>query len=419
MIDFFLRFVLRNRLFPEYEAGIKKALEVCKIARHELPATSVVGKALPDDFSEGCVTLMGRFSQAVFAVSSLLEETSDGAEPEAKKRKLDEPDEPQGLKEFKASVGQSNLEFIDANVDHEAEMTKTAVADNVDVNGVEVAPGKGWGTIDGASGTWNIADIGAGGDQVNSNGWGANDDGGWGTGGWNTEVENTWYSPPKNQLLPLLGPTVLPLTHTTGLMERSVRRIVKVVPPSAEGAVPKAKGKKGKGQEIPAAAAVEDELERRLGYMVMAPWVKIGNHVASDIVTPSFLPDSRGAVVHVPDKIKHPDTATAPALATDGPPPFDPTKDEIVVPLDPETLAKLTVGMGVNGTWIQLARREPGVVDGSETPSVGPVEWNRDKTNRKLGGPGKNAEPTKWWYMEQLHAVLCSFHIDRYYPDQD
>ncbi|KAH9011099.1 hypothetical protein EDB83DRAFT_2530432 [Lactarius deliciosus] len=63
----------------------------------------------------------------------------------------------------------------------------------------------------------------------------------------------TWDVKPPT-LLPLLGPTVLPLTHTTGVVEQSTRHIVRVDPPRVPHLL---------AQNVPAAEAVKENLARR------------------------------------------------------------------------------------------------------------------------------------------------------------
>ena len=59
LLEFFLKFVLRHRIFPEMEKSIKKAIAVAEVARKELPHTFVLSKNVPDGFSEGCKLLFG------------------------------------------------------------------------------------------------------------------------------------------------------------------------------------------------------------------------------------------------------------------------------------------------------------------------------------------------------------------------
>ena len=61
----------------------------------------------------------------------------------------------------------------------------------------------------------------------------------------------------------------------------------------------------------------------------------------------------------------------------------------------------------VEATWIQLARADPSV----------PMEADEALSNpfaprKREGGPGEPLAPTKYWYMEEVLAVLPSFHTE-------
>lgn len=270
-----------------------------------------------------------------------------------------------------------------------------AVADNVDINGIEVVPTSGWG---------NISELNT---DVNNdiNNWG-DSGGGWGEtiGGWDAsdvngpDAADDWLPTYQKSLTDLLGPTVFPLTHTTGVMERSTRRILKVVEAPQKGVASKKKKTRSP------AGAVEEELESRTGYVVFGPWKKVGNDTRSDITPPIVLPDSRG-----PTTLDDPETSPPPKPDAHI---HDPEKDEITVLVEPKTAGKLkdAVGMGILASWIQIAR--------IDTEATG--EWaGFKKGGEKKGAVGVNGQTTKWWYMEQVMATFVSFHTDRYYPDQD
>ena len=401
MIQFFLEFVLRNEVFSEYTTEFKKALEACKLARIELPHTDVMGKALPGKFNDGCVALFGDLANkhvnTGFDFGIATQEDRD-----SKRRKLDGEDE-KDLQQFKETAKEANLQFIDGasdNVDHDVEMVKDAVADNVDINGADAMPVSPGGDATHADGgvtsSWGNIDT--------TNGWATDPDQdttGWApviesTGPWGSNVHG-WFGDIKKGVFEVMGPTVFPLTHTTGIVEDSVRRIAKITPPS-KSYRSSSSSKKSKRTPHPA-EAVEGEFPRRLAQVVMAPYKRNGNHVNSDIVTPSILSDSRGATTAEP---------SSPAIDKPGvPKPHDPLQDEITVLFDEETAEKLKEGMGIRGTWVQLVR-----IDTSNTEPE-PVGME------KKGGPGWNGQPTKYWFLGKALANLVSFHTDKYYPNQD
>ena len=65
LVRFFLNFVLRNRVFPELEKPLRKAVAVTETASRELPQTFVISKAVPEDaFSKGCELLFGSMTDS-------------------------------------------------------------------------------------------------------------------------------------------------------------------------------------------------------------------------------------------------------------------------------------------------------------------------------------------------------------------
>lgn len=408
LIGFFLRYLIRNRIFPEEEVGLKRAFDLCEKAKAELPGTFNVGHALPDAVSASFEALngeMGNRSKTIVVdvggsqngESESEADTSD--QPDAKKRKV-EADAPEEAREESAAAA------IDPNaIDHDSIALQDAVQDNVDINGEEVQ--------DSAEGENSWAGAWDTGIEESTTGWGRSVDA--------VDASSAWAVPKESRLFELLGPSMLPYTHTTGVVERSVRKIEKIIRPQPVPAK--------KRRNLTPAEAVEEELAQRLGVVVFTPWVRVGNHVASDIVAPEILPDSRGRVV-VPvltaaermnyGLLNGPPPPPPPNDADSPYPAFDPRRDAVQVLVDPDTLDKLApyVGMGVLATFVQITRKtEPGD-DVDVRPEWWDQKWhNRDANQR--GAPGKNGEPTPWWYMESLMFVLTSFHADKYFAEQD
>ncbi|KAH8096655.1 hypothetical protein BXZ70DRAFT_991439 [Cristinia sonorae] len=395
VVQFFLEFLIRNRVIPETEKEFKKALDIVKAARKELPMTFVVGNLLPDALSIGFFHLFGSMSQrAIWGpedaenLARFKEETRRIEEEQKQREQEAKEEEKKRFNTFIASNAEgSNLETIDPdNMDLSDEMQKDAIADNVDQNGLEVKADSAWAD-------W--------GDDVASSGWG-------GVSGWGDPVkeDSPWDTEimAQKSLMTVLGPTVLPHTHTTGIIESSTRRIAEVILPSKSG-----QGKKAKKRS--AAEAVEDNLGKRFACVVLAPWKKIGNHINSDILPPTFLPDSRGHVVDPKKEPSHlPEGVTA----------HDPQTDSIHLLITPDIVEKLSesIGMGMCGTFVQIVRRDHAAEPEDEDTKC----WERVdvlERDRKYGATGLNGQPTKWWYMEQQTATFASFHADRQYDDQD
>jgi len=316
LISFFLRYLIRSRVFPEpeYERPIKRALEVSELARIELPNSWKMGRALPDAFSDGCKGLWGSKQPQWLPPADPSQDRNDGPERQG----LDDAQGPSWPNE-----------------------TSTATADAFAHTETEPLVGGGWGTA--ATGgedseDWGMVD--AWGDAHATAAIPDNND--------NDnphpipsellppiiEAPPTWdFEPPT--LLPLLGPTALPLTHTTGVVEQSTRRIVRVDPP---------RGPRLLAQNAPAAEAVEEDLLCRFSRVVLAPWERLDPRTyeaGSDVLPPTMLRTSLGAAV-LDDE-------------TEGEG-HRPWKDEIGVLVDPKVVEVFVAGKGLGGVWGEIGR---------------------------------------------------------------
>jgi len=236
-------------------------------------------------------------------------------------------------------------------------------------------------------GTWaNIGEEIEGGDNTNSwetwgqsqpegagwEGWGSNAvEGGWGStnkefGSFGDDPESGWNVGPLPTLTTLLGPTNLPLTHTTGIFEFSMRKIVDLIPPSS---VTRAESLTGDSP----ADGVEEALDGRFGKIVLGPWIGWDCGKETILDKPTILQRSRGPV-----KSENKDGQEA----ENG---HDPCKDNITVLVEPSVLGTMIIGVGVAGNWVQITRADE---DGN------PVGGGRDM-----------------WYMEQVTQVIPSFYL--------
>ncbi|KAH9025995.1 hypothetical protein EDB85DRAFT_1869269 [Lactarius pseudohatsudake] len=372
LVSFFLRYLIRSRVFPEYERPIKRALEVTELARVELPNSWKIGRELPDALSDGCRGLWGSM-QVQWVPPPPADPSPDSiVEPEAKRQRLDESEGPEAdAQEPGSPNNKTSVTAADAYAD---------IAADAEPNPPLV--GGGWG--------------GTATDGENLVGWGASTDvwdGAHATIGGDdspnpimsellpsiVEAPPTWDVKPPT-LLPVLGPTMLPLTHTTGIVEQSTRRIVRVDPPRVPRLL---------AQNAPAAEAVEEDLACRFARVVLAPWERLDARTyetGSDVLPPTVLSTSRGAVVLDEGEGK------APAVA------HRPWKDEIGVLVDPKLKGVFVAGMGLGAIWVEIVRSPE-----TETGSAG--------ASKK--GKGKKKEVPKYWYMEQLVHQLPSFYLDK------
>ena len=294
--------------------------------RKELPATFAISRALDDSFSKGCSSLWGRIIQTI----DLGEEYA-------------EPTKTQEVEELENAI-----------IDHDK--------------------------ITSREGTWaNIGEEIEGGDNTNNweawekregwEGWGSNDvEGGWGStsqdfNSFNDGPESGWNIGPLPTLTTLLGPTSLPLTHTTGIFEGSMRKLMDLIPPSpVESSTVNS-----------SASGVEEELGGRFGKIIPGPWIGWDCGKEAILDKPTILPRSRGPVKTQNENDQGVENA------------HDPYKDNITVLVDPATLETMIVGVGIVGNWVQITRADE---DGN------PVGGGRDM-----------------WYMEQVTQVVPSFYL--------
>lgn len=326
LLMFFISFLLRNNVFMDktIDDGLRKSLEIVKLAKKELPASFIIGKAFPDLFSEGCQQLWGSMLDTIYVGSSTPMDAEDAPDPiaESVSRMVEE-------------------EGID--IESATPLTWGNTAD----------PGSTWGTSDGTANWGNTGD----------------DDSTWGTP--NPDEPNPWAAEPTwdigeaKSLTSLLGPTVLPLTHTTGVVENSTRKVKAILPPQ-----PTRNGALGSSAE-----AIEAELDSKFGRMVMAPWPDWDEAEKSDFSKPTFTGKSRGAVLNSGEKQQE-----------GGVHAHDPLEDDVSVLVEPSILKELVEGMGIGATWIQIARLGS---DGKPVP----------------GAPNL-------WYLERISQFIPSYYVD-------
>jgi hypothetical protein len=374
LVSFFLRYLIRNRVFPEpeFERPIKRALEIVELARIELPNSWKMGRALPDTFSDGCKGLWG--SMQLMWV--LPEDASQGSpnEPETKRQKLDSSEDVEQQNPEKSGVIE-----VDVDTDVTTAQANTASVEGgwgTAVGGEEDA--EGWGATPKSWGDTSVPASTEGGEgatqELNPPIWDAS----------TVEIQATWDLQPPT-LLPFLGPTALPLTHTTGVVEQSTRRIVRIDPPRQPRQL---------AQNARAAEAVEEDLACRFARLILAPWDRLDKRTyeaGTDVLLPSILSTSHGPVVLEEEEGDGKSVLGA----------HRPWKDEVAVLVDPKVTEVLLVGMGIGAIWVEIVRDKE-----AEGSSAGALKK----------GKGKKKEVPRYWYMEQLVHQLPSFHIDM--PDE-
>ncbi|KAG6329811.1 hypothetical protein ID866_9279 [Astraeus odoratus] len=186
-----------------------------------------------------------------------------------------------------------------------------------------------------------------------------------------------------------LGPSVFSLTHTTGIVECSTRRVREVHPP-AQSSQTSSSGKKNskrkrtEGSEAwaPSANGVEAELDALFAKVVLAPWgVECG-----DISKPEIWSTSRGLVV---DPNATSNSNEQDAVGSEGKQkPHNPLTDDITLLVEPRLVDSfgLVPGLGLGAMWVQLVRQDE--------PAAGSTSAN-SKT---------------FWYHEDVTGIFPSFY---------
>ncbi|TRM68508.1 hypothetical protein BD626DRAFT_565340 [Schizophyllum amplum] len=351
LVQFFLAFVIRSAVIKDarLQKGFADALEVAKKACIEIPKTSQIAKTMPDTmFSKGCQSLWGRKANVFHFTDDIWKAGDDGAIPLASITEVEAepPDADAVLKGkvnpndlLKREIDAGNLTFVTPEGD-----TDIQTATNTD--------------------SWGAGDDDAGGWGANTEGWGAGND-------WDddTTMADVVPEPPAYEAL-LALPGVAPMreTHTTGIVEHSMRRVKSVQKPAPL--------QPGQG-EVEPARAVENALGATFARVVLEPWLEFHAGADLELNRPNILEASRGPIAQEGGDGKG----------------HDPLKKEITVLVDVETLDKIAIGMGIAGTWVQVVRDDAGEK---------PVE----NTNAKK----RKTKKADYWYMDDLIMTIPSFY---------
>ncbi|PBK67101.1 hypothetical protein ARMSODRAFT_1086478 [Armillaria solidipes] len=338
VLGFFVKYLIVNNVWPECKASLDRSQSIIDLASQELICTSKISKALPDVLNYAFRDYWN-INPDVFYGDPV---PNDDEKPDAKRPKVD----PEAAAEFEQSLKDANLDLIKPE-DMDALMEEAIVAEE----------SGGWGS----ESKWNVDD------------------------GVAPAPQNPWDNPPEQdwtfltsspRLMALLGPTALPVTHTTGIVEQSMRRIADIIPPPKDAtALPHAKD--------PSPEAVEAGLERRFTKVVLSPW--LGSKTGSDEPTISSL--SKGPVLGKDDI-----ESDAPPS---GPKPHNSWKDNITIFVSENAAKELRVGMGLGGSWIQMARQQ---------------DFESQDDRKKKKKKGKKSDD-RFWYMCSLMTVLTSYHL--------
>ncbi|KIK62456.1 hypothetical protein GYMLUDRAFT_41903 [Collybiopsis luxurians FD-317 M1] len=434
LIRFYIQFLLTEGVFEtekdDTEASLRRALLILDLADVELPLTSQITKRLPwnDMLSLG--------GDSLFEVS-------------AKEREL--WNETWREKHPELVIG-GNISAVDAEVSSTAAATKASTPVQGDFKSLELdvnvpvpeqdadnletpvqgepktidKPGSAIGSDEGISlhddsgsptagtVTWGSLGDFETGDTLG--GWGSVESDAASDDPWAANDAAEWVIDDKT-LFPILGATALPLTHTSGIVEWSMRKIQSIIPPDDSAFKFGGNDTIGPG---PSAEAVEADLSSRLSKVVLEPWLDWESRTEeSEGAVPQIKGVSRGRVV-----VHNRDGGEARVLYENGadersngfaapddetktlPAAHDPLKHSITVLVEPDSAKLLRKGMGLGGTWVQIAR----MTDLKSEELKEKLEMMDDKENVNVG----NGNGQRFWYLSNLLVVLPSYHAASY-----
>ncbi|TFK28999.1 hypothetical protein FA15DRAFT_678097 [Coprinopsis marcescibilis] len=333
LIKFFLQFLIRSRVFPQSETGFQLASQVTDQALIELPVAYQLSADLPDNLGKAFRACWGMKAEGYKTVE------------------LDE--------EFLASFKQKPKE---------PEADKAEPEDDREDARLLVATDSGWGTVDPTSG-W--------GKQSNE----------WSTPVEEEEEQNPWM---VEDDLKLQLPAGISSTHTTGIVERSMRKITNLIPVPAN--LPPATSNAADGSP-PDAGEVETELERKYPKVVLSPWLDWDGGEMPVYSFPTILGTSNGPVVDPPYSAKSADELK---VAAGDVKKFDPANDDITILVEPAVFAELSKikGGGIAATWVQILRKP------KEVSSDGAPAAKKKKKSKKA---------SNLWYLDDMGGVFPSF----------
>lgn len=289
VLNFFLRFMLRNAVFADSKDhldNLKRALAVATLAQKELPLTAKLGQILPGQFDLACKECWGTKGSMSVQISVTLppadanDVTTNNTSPSNETSSA-----------FESELKQHDVEIVPSDVVLDSITARQVMEENLDTDyDVPVT------TIPIAGDPWTAA-IQA--EEYTTASW--------------TDVSVPW-------LMQLLGPTMFPLTMTTGVVEYATRRIRDVIAP---------------GVSLGKVSVVEEALEERFWRVVMCPWVGGVSEETVDFPRPVIV---RGAEENT----------------------WDPYRDDVTLLVDGDVAGQLVTGMGLCGTWVQMMPKQGG-----------------------------------------------------------
>lgn len=336
--------MLRNGVFAdstEHLDNLKRALSVAAFAQKELPLTAKLGQILPGHFDLACKECWGTKG----SLSIQLSATLPPADVDSTQTNGTSP--PNDISSaFETELKEHDIEVVPSDVVLDSITARQVMEDNLDTDHeVPVT------TIPTAGDPWTAAILA---EEFTTASW--------------TDVSVPW-------LMQILGPSVFPLTMTTGIVESSTRRIRDLISPGVNSGGTRAETGNGTRK----ASVVEEALEERFFKVVMTPWVRSASEETADFPRPVILPGSRGAVV-AEMRLEGVDAGQVEDVEDA----WDPYRDDVTILVNGEVAEQLVVGMGVCGTWVQM------------------VPEREDKKHPR----------ECYWYIESLVASFPSYYTE-------
>ncbi|KAI5117562.1 hypothetical protein M0805_004475 [Coniferiporia weirii] len=368
VILFFLNSLLRNRAMPGSEKSLRAAIKVTERAKDELPRTKQIGTKIPDELSS-CLTVIygSRLRKFVWSTRPAPDD-DDSDKPQAKKAKLDVDDT--ATAEFTADLKANGVVLL-ADDAVSAEPSAEAVVDD-----------GGWHSAgSGANIAWGEGTESFGADE---NPWGQTPT----YGGW---------AQPAHSLMALLGPTLLPVTHTIGYVEESTRYISNVTMPDTWN----------KDKELDAGSY--SDLFRQFARVELKPYPVFSTFERAAVQKPEILEDPLANVVT--------GDASSSEIVQETPriPRHDPEKDSIMLLLDPKAAEDMLRGMGLGGTFVQVIP-DYAMRTSESSPSRGGGGRGRGRGIGRSDHPGVKPRPSEeiFWYAEKILQVIPSFWTEKH-----
>lgn len=331
LVSLFLCFLLHHRIFSD-TSRLQTALDFVQLASVEMSLVACIAKVLPDAFHMGCRDCWGSKQETFSLPSGFPGVVQTSTNPGRKRQRLDDS--------LEKDYGNMSDRGRQQAVPEKRQRLEGATVDK-------------WGEPEVLNPEWT-SDV----DLVPA-------------------VNTSIWQSQKHSLMPLLGPSALPTTHTTGIVESSMRRISSILP-----SLPQPTPTSSIGHGAPNVEAVECDLVERFARVVLVPWIGSENDDLGYVPQPRILTTSQGT-----------DIGSKQGASSRGP--HDCFTDSITLLVQPGVLPNFKVGMGIGGIWVQLVRQNLVNCDSAE--------WEVEADKQRLD--------TTYWYMDQLTMTIPSFYM--------